>query len=231
MDTKRYGNFTSSAIWKLLTIATDKKKFGKPALTYIQEKKWEIMIGRSIDTESNTRVTLWGTFVEKLVHEKLDTSYEYFSDVRVAHPTISNWTGAADCQTETKICDIKCPQLKTFCDLLDIFKTGDFVNLKKDYPEYYWQLVSNSILYRKNIAELIVFVPYDNDIPLIKQMIENDDDNDKYKSIYYAPQSELPYLPNGCAVKDLNKFEFIVPQEDKELLTAKVLEAIKKLNK
>ena len=76
----RIGRFTSSEIHNLLSVNVKKDGFGKPALTYINEKAMERRLGRSIDTESNARPLTWGKAVEKYVHEyHLPTSYSYCS--------------------------------------------------------------------------------------------------------------------------------------------------------
>lgn len=222
MELHRWGNFTSSEIWKLCEVAKDGKSFGKPALTYIKTRGYEIMIQRPIATESNNRATLWGTFVETRVHNLLPLEYILCSQERLQHPVIQNWSGAPDLLKSDTVCDIKCPQLLSFCELVEIFKANDVEKLKKDYPEYYWQLVSNAILTNVSKAELIVYVPYDNEVPVIKTMMEDADDPEKWKSLYYTPQSELPYLPNDCPVMNLNIFTFDIPNEDKEFLTNKV---------
>ena len=97
----------------------------------------------------------------------------------------------------------------------------DIDTFKYERPEYYWQLVSNSILLGKQFAELIVYCPYEDDLGLIKHEAQNVDAQDLYK--YYwlasATNEEIPYiLPNNDFI-DLNKFKFEVPTEDKDLLT------------
>jgi hypothetical protein len=108
--------------------------------------------------------------------------------------------------------------LKSFVELVDI---KDIETLKYERPEYYWQLVSNSILLEKQFAELIVYCPYEDDLGIIKHHAQNVDAQDLYK--YYwlgsATNEEIPYIIPGEEFIDLNIFKFEVPQEDKELLT------------
>lgn len=58
-NTLRHGNFTSSEIVALTTKGKAKDSFGKPALTYIEEKNMERRLGRSITTESNAKPLVW----------------------------------------------------------------------------------------------------------------------------------------------------------------------------
>lgn len=228
-ENKRWGHFTSSEIWKLMTKDKSGKDFGKAALTYINHVKWELKLGRSITVEASSKATIWGQYAEAFVHKKLGLEYKLCSTERIVHPEISLWSGAPDCITNDAVCDIKCPELITFCGLLDAFEND---NLKKEYPEYYWQLISNAILTGKDFAELIPYVPYNTDLGVMRMLIEEYDgdiDLDQLKRIYYAPESTLAYLPDGCKIKDLHVFRFPVPNEDKEALTDNVIKAIEKL--
>ena len=47
----------------------------------------------------------------------------------------------------------------------------------------------------------------------------------KYKFIRDLPIEDLPFLPDDGYYKNINKFAFIVPEEDKELLESRILKA------
>ena len=64
MDISRHGNFSSSEIWKLTKSGKGEYGFGAPAISYIQEKKYEISLDRSLTNETNSKPKIWGTFVE-----------------------------------------------------------------------------------------------------------------------------------------------------------------------
>lgn len=55
---ERIGRFTSSNIWKLTTLDRSGKSFGAPALTYIEEKRAERSLGRSIDLGKQSQATI-----------------------------------------------------------------------------------------------------------------------------------------------------------------------------
>lgn len=231
-QSQRWGHFTSSEIWKLMQKDKAGTGFGKGALTYINHKKWELKLKRSITLEANSKATIWGQYVETRVHKKLGFEYKLCSTERIAHNSIPMWSGAPDCVTTATVCDIKCPELISFCDLLDVFETQSPEVFKKEYPEYYWQLVSNSILTGLDHAELIVYVPYNKDLAGIKLGIENYDgemDLDQLKRIFYAGESSLAWIPDDCKIQDLNKFKFLIPEKDKEDLTNTVIRAIEKV--
>jgi len=245
----RIGNFTSSEIAALMTTSKDGKSFGKPALTYIEEKNMERRLGRSLDSETNARPLTWGKLIEKRVFDLLGLEYTLTSQETVQHPTISCWSGSQDgnkFDDGGTVIDIKCPiTLKSFCQLVDgIYQCEDSLGVAdgnmiihsvcethKDGEKYYWQLVSNAILTNSKYAELIVYVPYKSELPEIRELANNYDGNDqhKYAWIVYADDNELPYLPDDGYYKNLNIIRFLVPESDKILLTEKVLAAQKLL--
>lgn len=231
---KRFGRFTSSQIYKLLSLDKSKTMFGKPALTYIAEKNMEIRLGRSLSTEQGSRETTWGNLVEARVFELLGTEYSYSSTETDIHPTKPFWSGSKDGlkhDEDVTVFDIKCPfTLKSFCNLADC-KTIDEVVENHDSGEAYkWQLVSNAILSGAKFAELIFYVPYQDELSEIRDMASNyDGDQNKFRWLDYATDSELPYLVKGGYYKNLNIIRFEVSEEDKALLTNKIVEAGKLL--
>lgn len=209
---ERFGNFSSSEIWKLTTLAKNGVDFGKPALTYIQEKKFERLLGRSLNQESRSKYTEWGNICEKFVFDLLPLDYQLISKVRYAHQTVPYWNGMPDCIAVDKVCDIKCPfTLLSFVNQIESHKVGTF---KKDYPEYYWQLVSNAILTDKKIIESIVFVPYFEQIQEIKKI-----------GFEYYNDDQLPYLVNDINYKNINIFTYDLDINDVDLLTNLVKKA------
>lgn len=233
LNKERIGNFTSSNMWKLMTVATDKKSFGKPALTYIKEKQWEKKLKRSISTEVQTRPMLWGKFLEQRVHDMLDAGYELISEKSFVHKKIPTWSGSPDNKnvTESVCADTKCYQPKAFCEYVDNLTHAVKINsteyFKLNHPEEYWQLVSNAVLLDMKNIEAIAYMPYKNELAEIRQAAANFDSLDqyKYRFIAEAPDEELAYLPDDSEYKNLNKFRFEVPKADIDFLTARVLMA------
>lgn len=223
----RAGNFTSSEIWKLVTNDRTGKDFGKPALTYISEKIMEIRLGRELTKDHNAKPTNWGTFIEQRAFDCMGLEYQLVSKERYFHPEIKHWSGMPDANTPDLVSDIKCPwTLKAFCELVDAIEKGVSV-FKAEFPEYYWQLISNAILTKKTRAAIFVYCPYKSELEEIRVMAENyDGDQNKIAFINWASDDELPYLIEGRHYKNLNSFEFDVPQEDIDLLTERVKKAV-----
>lgn len=228
----RVGNFTSSEIWKLMTKGRDGVSFGEKALTYIREKNIERKMGRSLKTEVYTRDLAWGNFLEMRVFTLLGLEYEICSQETKTHDHISYWAGTGDLVVGgVKVSDIKCYQPKNFADYTEILLQQDVAILKKERPEEYWQLISNAIINNVNKAEAIAYMPYKSELQALRDMAYNYDGGDqwKYRFIYEADEASLAWLPDEGGYKNLNKFEFDIPQEDKLALSERVALAGKML--
>ena len=224
----RGGKFTSSAIHLLMKEGRQAGTFGAPALKYIKEKNRELLLGRELQKERSSRPTSWGNLVESRVYNLLSTEYTLCSSVRYTHSDIKRWSGAPDMITDTKVCDIKCPfSLDVFCDKADLIMANDVEGLKKQFPENYWQLISNSILTEKNVCELIIYMPYIREILEIKESLSMyERDLNEVAWLNWANDRELPYLIEGNYYKNLYILTWEASEEDKEYLTQRVKQAI-----
>lgn len=227
LNQDRIGNITSSNCWKLFATPAKVK-------TYIKELNYERSLGRSLSTETSTRPMAWGKLNEiRVFNDLLDTEYTLTSKTTVLHPEIKCWAGSPEgLKGKNTVYDIKCPQLKSFCELVEIIEKQDTEFFKTECPEYYYQLVSNSILLNTSHAELIVYCPYQGELEPIRKLAANLDDWELQSQLYWLERSsdeELPYLPNNGNYTNLNKFLFEVPQADKDALTEKIQECEKLL--
>jgi len=238
LDNKlRYGRFTSSENYKLLTTAKD-KSFGKPALTYIEEKAMETRLGKSLSTESNARPLQWGKCCEAVAFTKLGIAYTLQSDETLVHPIHDFWSGTPDLlkhisDKRKKSGDIKCPQtLKSFCYLVDLFNKGGIQEVRDNHDDgdkFYWQITSNAVLLEKKFGieitegDLVVYCPYQKDLPLVKGEAQLWG----FNWIANGADCELPHLIEGGYYKDINILSFDIPQSDKDLLEIKLIEANK----
>jgi hypothetical protein len=202
----------------------------KSQLTYIEEKQIELRLGRSIKLDKHTgRPAAWGNFMEHFVFSLIGTEYIITSNDTDLHPTISGWSGSKDLiVTGIKVSDIKCYEPKKFALYTDVLMAGDIQRLKDEFAQEYWQLVSNAVINEVPNAEAITFMPYLSQLNEIRELASDYEGADqwKYRFIYESEDAELPYIPEGGHYKNLNKFEFEVPQEDRDFLTQIVLESI-----
>lgn len=222
MDKIRNGNFNSSEIVALVNSP-------KTAKTFVEECNMERRLGRSLSCESNARPLSWGSFVEKRAFDLLDTSYILSSQETVVHPKYNYWVGTKDALKNDEgktVVDIKCPiTLKSFCQFVDCKNIDEIRNAHRDGDKYYWQLVSNACINDCKFAELIIYVPYQNELSIIRDMASNHDgDQNKIAWINWSADEDLPYLIYGGHYKNINVFRFEVPEADKFFLESKVVE-------
>ena len=241
MNTKigRAGNFSSSKINKLTKTSTGGKGFGVPALTYIEEKRMEKRLQRQLEKETTGRAAMWGQFIQhRVTNVLLDSGCKPTKDVRRAHPTVENWTGAEDyvrSEPFSAMGEIKCFELKNFVKTHEAATIG-WATLKDDCPEVAWQLVSHVILGLQNKvitepkAELTLYVPYLEELSAIRAEADQGDTPYEFQWIKYAKDEELPYLIKGADFQNLTSFVFDIPKEDMDFLTSRVELANKFLN-
>lgn len=239
---ERIGRFTSSNIWKLTTSDRSGKTFGSAGLTYIKEKSAERYLCRSVDLGKDSQATVWGKVAEHFCNFfHLDLSYQLISNKTVVHPKYDFWTGSPDAKKLDTVGEIKCFEPKKYFALsMALLKLNEnqitIEDFKKEFDDIYWQVVSNSILLNTKYAEIIAFMPNEEQLLEIRQSIEETNvlellgiDPWKARYIYEEPISHLPFVKNeNYPTFVSHKFEPSV--EDKVFLTKRVLDANKLLN-
>lgn len=230
----RNGTFSSSNIHKLLEKGRN-NTFSVAGLKYIKQVRYEQKLGRAINKEHNARATSWGKFIEGRVFNLLPLGYQLVSNKRLFHPEYSFWSGAPDLKKPLVVGDVKAPfSLETFCDKIEALQ--DIEVYKKEFPEDYWQHISNAILLEKNghpveRFEAIIYVPYKSELAEIRdEAYWHDDEGFNVSFIDRASDEELPYLPDNGYYKNINIISFEIPKADKDLLTERVIEAGKLIN-
>jgi len=240
MNPLRNGNFTSSGIVALTTNPTAKAEkegaiFSVGGLTYIQKKKRERKLKRSIESGTTGRDCWWGKVCELQAFNVLPTAYSISSDSTEFHHKHSNWCGSKDGEKHSEaktVFDIKCPfTLDSFCTFAECKTIDEVRDLHKDGEKYYWQLVSNACITGATHAELIVYCPYQDELDEIRELASNYDGNqNKVAWINFASDDELPYLLREGEYKNLHIISFEVPESDKLFLENRIIEASKLLN-
>ena len=238
--TSRAGMFTSSSIYKLMSNDRKGTGIGSTGLTYIDQKKREAKLGRQLQQEKSFRSAAWGTMLQhRVLNVLLNTSYIPVSDKREQHDFLK-WNGSADFKTENSIGDIKCFELDNFTSTHDAATKG-YETLKKECPDIFWQLISNAILYKKEKIKLILYVPYKEELSIIRdesewqkiltqEQFENKHFQSWLQSLSYMEDDELPYLVKGNHYKNLTSFQFDIHESDRIALTNRVILATKILN-
>ena len=233
MDHKhRKYRFTSSEIYKLIKKGRG-NEFSAPGLTYIDEKRIENRIGRSLSLNAYSQVIAWGHLFEKLLFERLPNNYSLVSDETRKHPDpefSEVWGGTPDFEiTGTMISEAKCYQLKNFAKYTDVLLSEDLDRFKKEFPKEYWQIVSNVIINEVPYGEAVTFMPYRSELEQIRNDIEYKDvlesydlDPWQFRFITEKPMSDLAWIEEGGYYKNINIFRFEVPTTDIDLLTERV---------
>jgi hypothetical protein len=216
-DDSRTATFSSSSAWKLFTTGKGGKGLGAPALKYIKQVRQEGKLGRSIKNQVEAKQTSWGTFLESRVFKMVDTSYQHVAHQgRLVHPDHNRWTGIPDFLSGyDTVSDCKCPfNPEKFCDKMEALQ--DYGTFKKEFPEDFWQLVSNLVLLRANgldinFIEAVNYMPYRSELDEIR-MCAGDDKSMRW--LEYTPDEGLPWLPDGGHYKNLNIHRFQVMERD-----------------
>jgi hypothetical protein len=233
-DDPRAGNFTSSEIVRLTTNGKAKDSFGAPFYSYIEEKKMERRLNRSLTEDVFAKPLSWGHLCETYVFKLLGEEYKPCSNIVLSHPTIDCWRGTPDAvkfDDGTTVGEVKCPQtLKSFCILVDAWRKGGIKMVRdnhNDGEKFYWQIVSNAILTNAKQGELIVFAPYHSELNAIRDLAQNFDgtNQNRYMWIALATDDELPFVIEGEYYKNLYTMRFEIPDADKEFLTSRVQKA------
>lgn len=234
----RHGTFSSSSMWKLMTDNKAKTGFGAPGLKYIKQTRYERRLGRAINAERTSRPTSWGSLAERRAFDLLPIEYKLVSQDRIVHKTIPSWTGAPDLVANGAAGDVKSPySLEVFCDKLIALKNIE--TYKEEFPEDYYQHISNAILLESNGVKIthfdaIIYCPYKSELEDIRTMASNIDDPADQREYYWIAQAsddELPFIPEGSPFKNLNIFRFPVPNIDKWGLIERVKKAVEELEK
>lgn len=233
----RNGNPTSSEIFRLMKNGKAKGSYSVDFYTYAEECNRERRLKRSIEVQTDARPLTWGRFCEKRAFNVLGLDYTLCSSETIQHPTISHWVGSPDATTDIIVADLKCPMtLTSFCQLVDPYY--EIVNGErklvhealtieavrenhKDGDKFFWQIVSNAVLTGKKKGELIIYVPYFEELEEIKTLA---DGNPDYYWIWAADNDKLPYLIKDGHYKNVNVIEFDILQRDIDALTERVLE-------
>lgn len=238
----RIGRFTNSQIHKLTTRARDGKTFGAPALTYIEEKRAERSLGRSLELGATSQSMTTGKIYEYYCHKfHLGLEYSLVSKLTSTHPRHKFWSGSPDAEKELTAVEIKCYEPKNYylysMALLKLInKTMTLNEFKAEFKEEYYQVIGNAIILNKPKAELIAYTPTEEQLMQIRQEVEETSILESLgiepwqgRFIFEKEIYNLPYIPTGIEYPNFVKYEFQVPADDIIFLTKCVLDAEKLL--
>lgn len=237
----RVARFTSSKISVLTLEGKGAGGFGAGAITYIKEREKELELGRGLSLPIYKQDMVWGKCWEPWVHWQLGSEYELIIDKTTLHPKYNFWSGSEDFKVHIEggcISELKCLQLSNHYDYVKCLEKTSVPIFKKDFADKYWQIVSNSCIHNTKFGEAIAFLPTQENLIEMRDLLENTDyvekhlkdDPWKYRFIYEKDLYDLAFIPEHSTFPSMVKFRFEVPIEDKIFLTKCVITANKILN-
>lgn len=218
----RRGCFTSSKIFNLCTSGKEKDSIGKPFYAYCKKVAAERFFNTRV-IDGGSLSTDWGNLAEKYVGSILEKEgiTVGFSDSPMANKELESWhRGTPDCLSRDTVFDIKCPtSLEHYFELYGCTEQ----DLKKNDANFYWQLVSNSIITNKPYAELVVFYPNFDDLQAILEL--NRQESISFR-IEWKDIDDLPCLGEDRSDMNIYRLRWRVLEEDKQFITERIRLAI-----
>jgi len=199
---------------------------------------YERKLKRSNDTGAYSQSMAWGKFLEKRVNDNLPMGYRMMHKTTSQHPKYKFWTGSVDFLVPgIKVAELKCFEPKNFASYVLALMSNDTEIIKEEHPKEYWQMVSNACIHKTPKIEAIVYMPYESEMVEIRELSEDPEYLSsigmqpwEVRFIAEKPSSQLAVLPDDSDFKNLNIFEFDVPDEDVMFLTKRMIMAGKLLN-
>lgn len=242
----RNGRITSSEVVRLVN-GFKNGKLGSTGINYLEEVILERELKRGADVEAYSQALDWGKLMEIRLFNLLGLNYSLEARETLLHPKYGEYiSGTPDFRQEKVTSEAKCYYPKNFAKLTRAINSKDINELKelktgsKPKGFEYWQVVANSLLTGTKEAELISYMPYVSEAKEIHEMLDDPEfyvtfDLKPWRYEYLhsctAPDNmkldDFPFLPDDSSFKNLNKFRFTIPQEDKIFLTKVYLESIK----
>ena len=162
----------------------------------------------------------------------LGLDYTASGDVTRVHKQYPWWSGSDDGTFDKGVFDLKSPYtLKSFYRLSKAIQTGD-INIvrgvKSGYQkvgeEYYWQLVSNACIHEVDQAELIVYMPFEEELDAIRDTASGMDNLNDYAWVNWSLNEQLPHIKSYGSLPNVNKIRIEIQQSDKDFLNSKMIE-------
>ncbi|HEY3405407.1 MAG TPA: YqaJ viral recombinase family protein [Ohtaekwangia sp.] len=175
-DRMRIGRFTSSEMWKLLTNPRSKAdqeagKLSETALTYIQVKVAETITQKQKEN-SYAYPLVYGKETEPLAIEYFCEKTGFIHESIGFVPFGEHAGGSPDgIINDIDILEVKCPfAIDTQVDYLMLTDQWD---LKRIFPEYYWQVQSNLLFTGKEKGHFVAYDPrYPDDKKLVHLIVK-----------------------------------------------------------
>lgn len=158
----RIGRFTSSEIFKLMTEPRNKAdkeagKLSEGAMTYVHQKVAEVMTGQP-KSESYAYPLVYGKELEPQAIEYFIKKTGFSYEPAMFVPFGEHSGGSPDGYiNETDGLEVKCPFQSE--NMVDYLLLTDQFDLKRNHPNYYWQVMSNLLFTEKEKWHFVCYDP------------------------------------------------------------------------
>lgn len=179
-DEIRRGRFTSSEWYKLMecgkrpmteaelkarpktgkgsktTLVPDPTKMGDKGIKYIRAKVWETLTGKNLP-QAYAYPLVYGKETEPIAAEYYAQKYNV-EPVTVGFQVFGDYAGGSPDRLigDDEGLEIKCPSSD---EQIDYLMLNDHYDLKRNYPEYYWQCVSLMLFTDRKTWHFCTFDP------------------------------------------------------------------------
>lgn len=155
----RLGKFTSSKAELAVKDPRSGTGLAVATNTYLLQVVSECLTGQPVKDDVSTASTKWGHDLEPIAFEALQVRLETPLIRNVCYEDELGFFGSPDGEDEARsfIFDIKCPYNSTNHVKHLLYK--DAAALKKENPEYYWQLQMNMMLAEVHSSFFVSFDP------------------------------------------------------------------------
>lgn len=121
------------------TLVPDPSKMGKTGITYIRKKVWETLTGKNLP-QAYAYPLVYGKETEPEAVQFFEDKFNLLTQ-EVGFQVFGDHAGGSPDRLigEDEGLEIKCPSSD---EQIDYLMMTDYHDLKRNYPEYYWQCVS-----------------------------------------------------------------------------------------
>ncbi len=183
------GKPTANQCWRLMANGRAKGSKGAEYYHYLDELKLELLLKMRIK-DFTSKEQKWGLMCEAFLCEnKIKNFWE--NSVFQTHHKNELVSGLTDYEIPDFNCvgDIKCPQLKGYASVIAFARKGfSALDIKNEFPKYYWQLTAYSLLTSKPNLQLFYFYPHKKQLEEIKEWLNNYPDTQfqtQYATFFY----------------------------------------------
>lgn len=211
------GKPTASQCWRLMCNGRAKGSKGAEYFKYIEELKFELLLKMRVK-DFVSKEQKWGMMCEKFLCDTKIKGFWSECKFQIHHENdlVSGYTDYENPNPDS-IGDIKCPQLKGYANSILFTRKGySAMDIKKEFPKYYWQLTAYSLLTGTKHLQLFYFYPHKKQLEEIREWLTNHPDvevQNQYANFFYEIMNDqIQSLPKH--LKNITLIDWDVDESD-----------------